>query len=148
MAETKDVVRIGSRAAILTHMTDYGIPDPPFPKTVYRTPNPEFGVSECYEVSIQSVPGAPDPQRCWIVREFHGYFEDATKTYYFQAETLHPSETRYFMAFDDVVKAANQQVRLRAKDGFRFLFTVNYNGAPWYSRFEVILGSDTVRAMP
>src|SRR5262249_50873729 len=81
--------------AILGDMTDrYGIPGPPFPKTVYRTPNPEWGVSEAYEITIEFVPGAPDPQRCWIVRELHGYYEEATKTYHQKVETLHPKDPR------------------------------------------------------
>ncbi len=126
----------------------YGIPDPPFPKTVYRTPNPQFGVSECYEISIQSVPGAPDPERCWIVREFHGCFEEATKTYHHQVETLHPNDPRYFVTFEEVVRAANKQTLLRARDGFRFLFTTSYKGPPWYHRFEVIIPSGEEKPLP
>jgi hypothetical protein len=44
-----------------------------FPKTVYRTPTPEWQISECYEIWIEAFPGAPDRNRCWIVREVHGY---------------------------------------------------------------------------
>jgi hypothetical protein len=130
-------------------MTDkVGISDPPFPKTVYRTPNPEAGVSESYEIMIQSVPGAPDPNRCWILREFHGYFEEASKTYHHRVETLHPTEPRHYMTFEEVVKAADKQVMRRAQDGFRFLFTVSYQRAPWYNRFEVILPSGVLKAKP
>jgi hypothetical protein len=92
--------------------------------------------------------GAPDKNRCWIVREHHGYFEDATKTYHHQVTTLNPTDPRHFLTFEEVVKAANEQVLLRAKDGFRFLFTTTYSGAPWYNRFEVILASGTVQSMP
>jgi len=27
----------------------------------------------------------------------------------------------------------------RAKEGFHFLFMMNYNSPPWYSRIEVVL---------
>ena len=133
------------------HMTSpefVELPEAPFPRTVYRTPNPEFEVSECYEISIHPVPGASDPQRCWIVREFHGYFEEATKTYHYQVETLHPNEPRHFMTFEEVMKAANEQILRRAKDGFCFLFTKNYRNAPWYNRFEVILPSGNLKELP
>lgn len=39
----------------------YGIP--PFPKTVYRTPNPEYGISEAYELRT------PGPK--WLKRAGH-----------------------------------------------------------------------------
>ena len=32
-----------------------------------------------------------------------------------------------------------QQVLFRAKEGFHFLFMMNYNSPPWYSRIEVVL---------
>jgi hypothetical protein len=63
-------------------MPRYGIPDPPFPKAVYRIPNPEWGISEGYEIFIDVVHGAPDPGRCSIVREMHGFYEEETKMYH------------------------------------------------------------------
>src|SRR5215472_16863232 len=102
----------------------YGIPEPPFPKTVYRTPNPEHGISEDYEISIEPAPGAPDPQRCWIVRELHGYYEEATKTYHQNVETLHPNEPPHFLTLEEAIREADKQVLFRAKEGFHFLFTM------------------------
>jgi hypothetical protein len=102
----------------------YGIPDPP-PKTVYRTPNPERGISEAYEIAIEPVPGAPDPRRCWIVRELHGYYEEATKTYHEEVETLHPNEPQHFLALEEAMREADKQVLFRAKEGFHFLFIRN-----------------------
>jgi hypothetical protein len=75
----------------------YGIPNPPFAKTVYRTPTPEAGVSEAYEIVIDLVHSAPDPRQCWIVREMHGYYDEAKKTYHHKVETLHPNEPRHFL---------------------------------------------------
>lgn len=126
----------------------YGIPNPPFPKTVYRTPTPEAGVSEAYEIFIDVVHGAPDSQRCWIVREIHGYYEEAAKTYHHKVETLHPNEPRHFLTLEEAMRVADQQVLLRARQGFHFLFTMNYNQAPWYSRFEVVLPAGEIKPLP
>ena len=56
-----------STDAILTamakHVTQYGFPNHPFPKTVYRTPNPEYGISEAYELRT------PGPK--WLKRAGH-----------------------------------------------------------------------------
>lgn len=124
------------------------IPDLPFPKTVYRTPNPEWSISEAYEISIEPVPGAPDPQRCWIVRELHGYYEEATKTYHQKVETLHPSDPQHFLTLEEAMREADKQVLFRAKDGFHFLFTMNFDGPPWYSRFEVVLPAGQIKPLP
>lgn len=119
-----------------------------FPKTLYRTPNPEWEISEAYEIFIEPVPGAPDPERCWIVREMHGYYEEDTKTYHYKVETLHPNQPKHFMTLDEATKVADQQVVFRARGGFHFLFTLNYYQAPWYSRFEVVLPAGEVRPLP
>ncbi len=119
-----------------------------FPKTVYRTPTPEFGVSEAYEIAIEPVPNSPDPQRCWIVRELHGYYNEQEKKFHFKVETLHPTDSRHFMTLDEAQKDADKQVLLRAKDGFRFLFTRNYYDPPWYDRFEVVLPPGEIRPLP
>jgi len=116
----------------------YGIPTPPFPKTVYRTPNPEYGVSEAYEILIEPVPRVLG-SRGWVVREIHGYYEEATKTYHHKVETLHPNEPQHFRTFEEAMSVADQQVLFRAKEGFHFLFMMNYNSPPWYSRIEVVL---------
>lgn len=124
------------------------IPDLPFPKTVYRTPNPEWSISEAYEISIEPVPGAPDPQRCWIVRELHGYYEEATKTYHQKVETLHPNDPQHFLTLEEAMREADKQVLFSAKDGFHFLFTMNFDGPPWYSRFEVVLPAGQIKPLP
>lgn len=126
----------------------YGIPAPPFPKTVYRTPNPEAGVSEAYEIFIDVVHGAPDPQRCWIVREIHGYYDEEKKAFIHKVETLHPNEPQHFLTLEEAVREADQQVWFRAGQGFHFPFTMNYNSPPWYSRFEVVLPSRKIQPLP
>jgi hypothetical protein len=113
-----------------------------WPKTLYRIPNPEWGVSEGYEIVVDAFPGpVPDPHRRWFVRELHGWWEEATKTYHHKVETLHPTDTVHFLTIDEAIHEANQQVLLRARDGFRFLFTIDYmkSEPPWHARFEVVL---------
>jgi hypothetical protein len=121
----------------------------PFPKTVYRTPNPEIEASEAYEIMIERVPGVSDTQKCWIVRELHGYWDEGVKTFHHKVETLHPADRAHLLTLQEAIDQANEQVRHRAREGFRFLFTLNWNGAePWYDRFEVVLPAGQLRPLP
>jgi hypothetical protein len=121
-----------------------------FPKSVYRTPNPEFNVSEVYEISIAPVPGVSDQHRCWIVRELHGYYDEKSKTYEQTVETLNSGASAHLFTCDEAIHQANNQVLLRAQNGFRFLFIMNYlePSPPWYERFEVALPEGQYRALP
>lgn len=110
-----------------------------FPKTLYRTPNPEWGISETYEIFLDVFPNPSNPNRCWIVREMHGWYEEQTKTFHHKVETLHPTDAAHFMAIEEAIDAANKQVVSRARQGFHFLFTMNLYHGPWYERFEVVL---------
>jgi hypothetical protein len=120
-----------------------------FPKNVYRTPNPEFNVSEVYEISIEPVPGVRDPHRCWIVRELHGFHDDKSGKYQQEVETLNSGSSRHFLTCDEAIHQANNQVLFRAQTGFSFLFIMNYlePSPPWYERFEVMPGGE-YRALP
>jgi len=121
-----------------------------FPKKVFRMPNPQFQVSEMYEISIMPVPGASDPHECWVVREMHGYLDEVTKTFHNVVETLHPDDRLHFLTCEEAINQANQRVLFHARNGFRFLFVMNYAEPtpPWYGRFEVILPAGEYRALP
>jgi len=122
-----------------------------WPKTLYRTPNPEWGISEGYEIIIEAFPGpVPDPQRRWFVRELHGWWEEATKTYHYKVETLRPTDPKHFRTINEAAREADEQVLLRAKDGFRFLFTLDYTKQepPWHTRFEVMLPAGEIQPLP
>ncbi len=112
-----------------------------FPKTVFRTPTPEFEVSELYEISIKPVPGAPNPHECWIVREMHGQRDEATKTFHNEIVTVDPTDKRQFLTCEEAINHANERVLALAKNGFRFLFVMNYAEPtpPWYECVEVTL---------
>jgi hypothetical protein len=118
-----------------------------FPKSVYQKPNPELYISESYSIFIESVANTADPARCWIVRETHGWYDDTTKTFLHKVETLHPIDPLHFMTFEEAQKAADRQVLLRAKSGFRFLFTMG-NDKDWHQRFEVIIPSGELKPLP
>lgn len=121
-----------------------------WPKALYRTPNPEFGFSEWYEIVIDPFPGpVPDSHRRWFVRELHGWWEEATKTYHHKVETLHPTDPKYFLTIDEAMDQANKQVLLRAKDGFRFLFTIDpkKQEPPWHEQFEVVLPGGEIKPL-
>jgi hypothetical protein len=119
-----------------------------FPKTVYRTPNPEFQVSEAYEISIEPVPNCPNSERCWIVRELHGYYHEPSGQFRHQVDTLHPTDPKHFLTLDEAQKIADKQVLFRARYGFHFLFTRNYSDPPWYERFEVVLPAGEIKPLP
>lgn len=118
-----------------------------FPKTLYRTPTPEYEISEAYEIIIKSAPNPADPARCWIAREIHGWYDEATKTFHHKVVTLHPTDPKHFMTLDEAQKVADKQVLLRAKEGFHFLFTIDYLKQPWYNRFEVVLPSGEIKPL-
>ena len=118
-----------------------------FPKTVYQKPNPELYISEAYSILIESVPNPADPERCWIVRETHGWYDDRTKTFLHKVETLHPIDPLHFMTNEEAQKAADNQVLLRAKSGFRFLFTMG-DEERWHQRFEVVIPSGEYKPLP
>lgn len=121
-----------------------------FPKTIFRTPTPEFEISETYEIFIKPVPGVPDPHECWIVREMHGWYDQRTKSFLYKVETLEPADKRHFLTCEEAINQANLHVLLRAKDGFRFLFIMRYTepSPPWYDRLEVLLPDGEYRPLP
>lgn len=119
-----------------------------FPKTVYRTPTPEYQISETYEITIESFPNPAEPSRCWIVRELHGWYDEATRTFHHKVETLHPTDPKHFMTLEEAQRDADKQVLRRANEGFHFLFTIDYFNPPWYSRFEVVLPSGQIKPLP
>lgn len=118
-----------------------------FPKTLFQTRNPEFEVSETYEISIEPVPGVSDLHECWIVREMYGYFDAATKTFRHVVETLHPIGDRRFFTCAEAINQANERVLFLAKKGFHFLFVTSYTEPtpPWYECLEVVLPSGEYR---
>lgn len=118
-----------------------------FPKTLFRTPNPKFEVSEMYEISIEPVPGAIDLHECWIVREMHGYFEETSKTFLNVLETVHPVRNRGFLTCAEAIQEANDRVLFLAQNGFRFLFVTSYSEPtpPWYECVEVVLPTGEYR---
>ncbi|MGB8474798.1 MAG: hypothetical protein WCE61_12000 [Candidatus Acidiferrum sp.] len=121
-----------------------------FPKTVFRTPNPQFEVSEVYEIFIKPVPGAADLHECWIVGETHGWCDEVTKRFHYRVETVEPVDKHSFLTCEEAIYLANEQVLLRAKNGFRFLFVMNYTepSPPWYERLEIILPGGEYRPLP
>ncbi len=104
-------------------------------------------MSEAYEIGIEAFPNAIDPQRCWIVRELHGYYSATEKKFHYQVETLHPTDQKHFLTIEEAIRQADAQVMLRARSGFHFLFTINRDNAPWYSRFEVVLPGGEIKPL-
>jgi hypothetical protein len=82
------------------------------------------------------------------VRELHGWYDEATKQYLHKVETLHPTDPKHFMTLEEAIKAADDQVMLGARQGFHFLFTMNYFKHPWYDRFIVVLPTGEIKPRP
>ena len=60
------------------------------PRCLYKTPTPEKDVSEVYYLFIDEI--APTGGERWIVRERHGWFDDASKKFSWGVHTLNPDE--------------------------------------------------------
>jgi hypothetical protein len=93
----------------------------------------------------------------WLILSVAGLFgnytaggKEATKTYHYKVETLHPTAPKHFRTIDEAAREADQQVLLRAKDGFRFLFTFDYTKQEpsWHTRFEVMLPAGEIQPLP
>ena len=50
---------------------------------LYQTPSPENDVPELYFVYAEVHPDAKDSDKCWVVKEKHGWFDDTEKKFKF-----------------------------------------------------------------
>ncbi len=121
-----------------------------FPKTLYRTPRPEFEVSEVYELSIEPVPGAEDPHCCWIVREVHGHFNGEKKTFEQEIRTLNSTGHTHFLTCEEAIQRANEEVLVLAQRGFHYLFVMSYTepSPPWHERYELKMPEGDFQLLP
>ena len=123
---------------------------PTIPKTVYKTPEPEARVSELYTIFADVLPGATDPTRCWVVKENHGYWDEAetnpTEKFKNRATSLSPTDPKHCVTIHEAFELIDRQVLHRAQSGFRYLFMLNPFGPP-HDRFE-IMPDGTQREIP
>ena len=91
------------------------------PKTLYKIPNPQLGVSEYYCVFAEVLPSATDPVRRWVVGETHGWWDDAAKQAVNGVQTLSPTDPKHCVSLHDAFELIENQVRSRVGDGFKYL---------------------------
>ena len=114
---------------------------PTIPKSVYKTPYPEDGVSEVYTIFADELPEATDPTKCWIVKETHGYWDEAEpdpkKKFKNKAVSLSPTEPRHCVTIEEAHKIIDAQVLLRSKSGFKYVLMLDMLGPP-HKRYEIL----------
>jgi GH43 family beta-xylosidase len=123
---------------------------PTIPKTVYKTPEPEARVSECYTIFADDLPEATDEAKCWVVKEIHGYWDqdepDPKKKFKNKATSLSPTDPKHCVTIHEAHDIIDGQVLHRAKSGFKYVFMLDMFGPP-HKRFE-IMPDGKYRAMP
>jgi hypothetical protein len=100
------------------------------PKVVYNTPEPETDVSELYKINAEILDGATDPIKRWVVVEEHGYWDEASKRFEHKRTTLHPNDPKHCLSLDDAQKAIDDQIMVRVRSGFKYLFEVSLDEVP------------------
>lgn len=117
------------------------------PQTVYKTPEPEAFISECYTIFAQVLPGATDPNRRWVIKEAHGYWDEAeldpTAKFKLRVNTLEPTDPQHCVTLDEAQKLVDEQVRFRAKSGFKFLFMRDFFEPRGGKRYEILPDGST-----
>ena len=115
---------------------------PTFLATVYNTPHRRRELSPLYTLHVEIHPGAKDPKKCWVVRERFGYWDetqpDPKKKFKNTLNTLSPTDPVRCLTIEEAHEFIKRQVLLRASQGFKYLFTLDPFGAPWYKRYEVL----------
>lgn len=119
--------------------------------TVYDTPHPHRGLSPLYTLHAEIHPAAMDPKKCWVVMEKFGYWDEAEsdqeKKFKNEVRTLSATNPADCLTIEEAHEFINKQVLFRASQGFKYLFTLDPFGAPWYKRYEV-LSDGSWREMP
>jgi hypothetical protein len=119
--------------------------------TVYKTPDPEDEVSELYTIHADELPGATDPEKRWVVKETHGYWDEHepdpnVKKFKNQARTLSPTDPLHCVTIEEAHKIIDEQVLFRAKSGFKYMRRLSMFGPP-HELYEV-MPDGTYREMP
>lgn len=111
------------------------------PKSVYKVPDPEEHVSEAYTIFADRLQEATDEEKCWVVKEIHGYWDedepDPKQKFKNKAATLSPTDPQHCVTIEDAHKIIDDQVRSRAISGFKFMRMLDMFGPP-HKLFEVM----------
>lgn len=109
------------------------------PQVLYNTPDPNSQPSELYVVNGTILTTATDPVKCWVIKEEHGYWDEATKQFENRAKTLHPTEQQHCFSVSDIHHEIERQVMLRVKEGFKYQLEWYPYEPPFYRKYEIAL---------
>lgn len=111
------------------------------PQTVYKTPDPQANVSELYTIFAQQMSNAQSLEKSWVAVERYGAWDenesDPKKKFKINVKALSPTDPRHYLTIQEAHKQCDEQVMLRVRDGFKYLFVHDFFDAPWYKRYEV-----------
>ena len=112
------------------------------PRTVYKVPNPLEDVSELYSIFADELPSANHPEKRYVVKEIHGYWDEQetdpkAKKFKNVATTLSPTDAEHCVTIEEAWKLIDGQIWLRAKSGFKYMRELDMFGPP-HKLFEVI----------
>lgn len=80
---------------------------------------------------------ATDPIKCWVVKEEHGYWDEAEKAFKNRATTLYPNDPRHCLTLEQVHVEIKKQMMVRVRNGFKYQLEWNPYEPPFYQKFEI-----------
>lgn len=108
-------------------------------ETVYKTPTPEKGKSECYEISVNPVEGTG----LYAFREDHGWWDDPSKAFVHHITTINTVEAA--VTLDEAQSMYEQAKAQLARNGFVHSFSPDYYyGNKPYEYRKIEIGFDYV----
>ena len=108
------------------------------PQTLYNTPDPFSRPSELYVIHGIKSDVCTDPQKSWVIKEEHGYWDETTGQFLNRATTLLPSHPKHCMSLDEVFREINKQVLRRVSEGFKYqLEWEPMSPPPFFRKYEL-----------
>jgi hypothetical protein len=96
-----------------------------YEETLYQTDKPEKNKSECYELSVKTIPGLMG-ERVWAFREFHGWWNDVSKEYEMSRTTINTEEEG--ITLEEAHHLLNETKAHLERNGFVHSFSPDYEG--------------------
>jgi len=107
------------------------------PQVLYNTPDPHAEPSELYVINGIVLETAPDPVRCWVVKEEHGYWDERDKAFKNRAPTLHPNDPSFCVSLKEIHDEVKKQVMLRVAHGFKYQFEWDPFAPNFFRKYEI-----------
>lgn len=107
------------------------------PQVLYNTLDPHSKPSELYVINGTVLEGATDSIKCWVVKEEHGYWDEAEKAFKNRATTLYPNDPRHCLTLEQVHVEIKKQMMVRVRNGFKYQLEWYPYEPPFYQKFEI-----------